>query len=280
MNWGIIGTGNMGKVLLHSLTQSQAVEEKNLYLYNRTLMKAYELLNQYPNVHVERSLTSMANKCDVLLLCAKPKEILEIAKKLQPNIRKDQLIISITSSISTDHLDQILPCKTARMIPSITNQSLTGATLLSFGPRTNAIDQQMIKQTCKLFSEPVEVKDETVRAASDLVSCGPAFLSYVLEDMIQSVEKETLLKREDAEKFIETMVIGFGRLLEERHFSLQTLREKVMVKGGITGVGMKALEKEIHNSFNQVFINTHEKFATEQEMVEALIHEAKMNFSG
>ena len=89
-----------------------------------------------------------------------------------------------------------------------------------------------------------------------------------------------MLKREDAEKFIETMVIGFGRLLEERHFSLQTLREKVMVKGGITGVGMKALEKEIHNSFTQGFINTHEKFATEQEMVEALIHEAKMNFSG
>ncbi|MBR7553351.1 late competence protein ComER [Allobacillus sp. GCM10007491] len=280
MNWGIIGTGNMGKVLLHSFTTSHAVEEENLYLYNRTLMKAYELLNQYPNVHVERSLTNMANKCDVLLLCAKPKEILEISKKLQPHIKKEQLVISITSSISTDHLDQILPCKTARMIPSITNQSLTGATLLTFGKRTNMMDQQMIKQTCKLFSEPFEVKDDNVRAASDIVSCGPAFLSYVLEDMIQSVEQETSLKREEAVNFVETMVIGFGRLLEEKHFSLETLREKVMVKGGITGVGMEALEKEIHNSFNQVFKNTHQKFSAEKEMVEALILEAKMNFSG
>lgn len=88
MNWGIIGTGNMGKVLLHSLTQSQAVEEKNLYLYNRTLMKAYELLNQYPNVHVERSLTSMANKCDVLLLCAKPKEISKLPKSFNRTLER------------------------------------------------------------------------------------------------------------------------------------------------------------------------------------------------
>lgn len=76
----------------------------------------------------------------------------------------------------------------------------------------------MIKQTCKLFSEPVEVKDETVRAASDLVFLRSSFSKLRIGRYDSTVEKETLLKREDAEKFIETMVIGFGRLLEEETF--------------------------------------------------------------
>ncbi len=277
MKWGIIGTGNMGKVLLHALTESQAVAEENIHIYNRTLMKAYELLNQYPNVSVERNLKTITSKSDVLYLCAKPKEILSIAQQIKSHVRKDQMVISITSSITTDHLDQILPCKTARMIPSITNQSLSGATLLSFGKRCSPIDQEMLMQTCKLFSHPFLVSDSTVRAASDVVSCGPAFISYVLEDMIHSVEEVTLLERKEAEQFVEVMMIGFGKLLEEKHFTLKSLMEKVMVKGGITGVGMEALEAEINQSFRNVFLKTHEKFSEEQKTNDDLIHEATIN---
>jgi competence protein ComER len=41
---------------------------------------------------------------------------------------------------------------------------------------------------------------------------------------------------------------------------LPTLQEKVCVKGGITGEGIKVLEAEIGNVFEHLFQATHKKF--------------------
>ncbi|WP_175614901.1 late competence protein ComER [Piscibacillus halophilus] len=273
MKWGIIGTGNMGQVLLHALTSSHAVDQHDLYLYNRTFMKAYALKRQYQNVHVVQTVDSIVSECDIIFLCAKPKEIIEIATKLKDEVSEEQTIISITSSVSVEHLESILPCTVARMIPSITNRALSGVTLLTFPQHIKSDKKEIILQTCKHFSTPVEVEEEHVRIASDIVSCGPAFLSYILEEMIQSAIRKTGLPKEQATTLVEQMVIGYGKLFKENIYDFSSLKEKVMVKGGITGEGMVALEDSFINVFDHVFDATHDKFYTEKEHIDHLVNE-------
>ncbi|MFD2637502.1 late competence protein ComER [Piscibacillus salipiscarius] len=272
MKWGIVGTGNMGQVILHGLTSSQAVDQHQLFLYNRTFMKAYGLKRDYPNVHVVQTLESIASECDMIFLCAKPKEIVDIAYKLKDELSENQCVISITSSVSVQNLESILPCSVTRMIPSITNRALSGVTLLTFSEQMNDDQKQIIWQTCKHFSKPVEIEEEHVRIASDIVSCGPAFISYILEEMIKSAVDKTGISKDQATTLVEQMIIGYGQLFKDQIYDFSSLKEKVMVKGGITGEGMVALEDSFINVFDHVFNATHDKFYTEKEHIDHLVN--------
>lgn len=63
------------------------------------------------------------------------------------------------------------------------------------------------------------------------------------------------------------MIIGMGKLLETEIYTLPTLQEKVCVKGGVTGEGIKVLEKEVGEMFEKVFHVTHKKFYEDIEDV-------------
>ena len=71
--------------------------------------------------------------------------------------------------------------------------------------------------------------------------------------------KQKLIKKQPRSLASE-MLIGLGELLRKGYYTLPTLQEKVCVKGGITGEGIKVLENEIGDMFEQVFQATHLKF--------------------
>ncbi|WP_188206220.1 late competence protein ComER [Alkalibacillus aidingensis] len=265
MNWGIIGTGNMGTVIMNALISSNAVDERNLYVNNRTFLKAYQLKEDHPGIHVVQTIDAIAESCDIIFICTKPKEIISIANQLEKQVSENQCVISITSSITLANLEELLSCQTARMIPSITNRAMYGTTLLTFGNNITEEMKHLLLQTCKLFSEPVEIEEEHVRIASDLVSCGPAFISYLLQLMITDAHEKTGINQQQATELVECMIIGYGKLLEDQYYDLDSLKQKVMVKGGITGEGMIALEKALPKGFTEVFNATHDKFYHEQD---------------
>jgi len=268
LKWGIIGTGNMGQVLLHALTSSHAVKEKDVYLYNRTFLKAYALKEDYPNVHVCQTMEAVIDECDFILLCAKPIEIIDIAYQMKDRVDETKTIISITSPISVEQLSDIFHHNVARIIPSITNRANNGVTLMTFNKHIDPNKKAILIQTFKQFSTPVEIEEPHVRIASDIVSCGPAFFSFMLEKMIVAANKQTGIPEEVATILSEQMMIGLGKLFDDQIFNLPALKEKVMVKGGITGVGMKALEQSFQDVFENVFHATHTKFDLEKEKVE------------
>ena len=68
------------------------------------------------------------------------------------------------------------------------------------------------------------------------------------------------------------MLIGLGDLLKMGYYSLPTLEEKVCVKGGITGEGIKVLESELDGVFEKVFQATHKKFNDEVEKLEKVFN--------
>jgi len=257
----------MGQVLLHALTSSKAVKEKDIFLYNRTFLKAYALKEDYPDVHVCQTIDAIFEECQFILLCAKPMEIVDIAYQNKDKLDESQTVISITSPISIEELTTMFHHNVARIIPSITNRANSGVTLMTFNEKLDSSKKTILIQTFKHFSTPVEIEETHVRIASDIVSCGPAFYSFMLEKMIVAANKQTGIPEEVATVLAEHMMIGLGKLFDEQIFSLPTLKEKVMVKGGITGEGMKALEHSFQNVFENVFHATHAKFDEEKEKI-------------
>lgn len=268
MKIGFIGTGNMGTILIQALLESNAVKPSQLYLFNRTKSKALKIQQTYSTVNVVDEVEVIAKYCDCIFLCVKPHQIPEVVAQIKEFLTEKQCVVSITSPVTVDELDQLVPAQVARIIPSILNRALTGASLVTFSKHTS---QQWRTDLTELFSKisnPLEIKENITRISSDLTSCGPAFLSYIAERMIHAATAKSEITHEEALFLTSEMLIGLGELLKQQHYTLPTLIEKVCVKNGITGEGISVLETRLDGVFEEMFTKTYEKFQEDKKLLQ------------
>ncbi|WP_141604244.1 late competence protein ComER [Terrilactibacillus laevilacticus] len=268
MTIGVIGTGNMGTLLIESFIRSKAIQPSEFVITNRTLSKAESLSKKYEGIQVVPSAKSVFKEAKTIFICVKPLSIYPLLKEANDVIEHNHLVISITSPIRVEQLESSLPCPAARVIPSIVNQTLSGSTLLTFGERCTEEVKTSLTLLLQSISNPIEIEEEITRVSSDLSSCGPAFLSYLFERMISAAVSTTEITEEKATQLLTDMVIGVGKLFEEKTYTLDTLKKKVMVKGGVTGVGIQILEDELGEVFEHLFKATQMKFVDDHKEVD------------
>ncbi|WP_108669581.1 late competence protein ComER [Peribacillus acanthi] len=268
MKIGVIGTGNMGTILVEALIESKAVEQSKLIVTNRSLGKLEVLKERFNGIRIVNSSSEIAQLADLIFICVKPKDIHGILLNIKPHLNQEQCIVSITSPISVSQLEQYIDCSCARFIPSITNRALSGVSLISFGQSCKDYWKDFIHDLSIKISVPIQIENEITRISSDIVSCGPAFFSYLAQEFINAACRQTSIDKKTATILTEKMFIGFGELLKQGHYSLPTLQEKVCVKGGITGEGIKVLEAELGDVFDHLIQATHRKFDEDVEEIE------------
>ncbi|MGV3467330.1 MAG: late competence protein ComER [Heyndrickxia sp.] len=267
MKIGIIGTGNMGTILVESFVDSKALSPSNLYITNRTLEKAKNLQAKYPLIHICKDSPELIQECDLIFLCIKPLDFHPFLTRYKNLFSKEKCLVSITSSVSVEQLSSIVQCSCARAIPSITNRALAGVSLLTYSKSCDEYWKRTIKELLAYISIPLEIDQSITRVSSDIVSCGPAFFSYLTQAFINAAVKKTSIDQSTATVLAGEMLVGLGDLLKKGYYTLPTLQEKVCVKGGITGEGIKVLENELGDVFEHIFIATHEKFDEDVEAV-------------
>lgn len=257
----------MGTILIESFINGNAVKPEQLFITNRTLEKAYNIQKRYPDIHVMATNEEVAKHATIVFICTKPLHVPAVLKQLRPHLTGHHCIVSITSPISVQQLESLVPCHVVRVIPSITNRALAGSTLITVSERCTEANRTTIEQLFRSISRPIYIDEPITRIASDLTSCGPAFFSYLIQKFIDAAVQQTSITKEQATTLATNMIIGLGALLEQQLYTLPTLQEKVCVKGGITGAGIDVLEKEVGDLFVHVFQKTHEKFYEETEKV-------------
>lgn len=265
---GFIGTGSMGTILIEALLSSKALSPGQIMIGNRTPAKAERLAELYPGLVVAPSNAELAEAVKVLLLCVKPLEYKVLLEQITPVLTPEHLLITITSPIKLSLLEERVPCAVARVVPSITNAARSGISLCEFGSRIDEAQKQYILKLFSSISHPTMVSEAFLRVTSDITSCGPAFLSYILQQMIQEAVNETGISADAATYLTTQMFIGMADLLKEDIFTLPSLQQRVCVPGGITGEGLIPLKEGIPGLFTEVYRRTHAKFAEDQEQVE------------
>ncbi|MGG0716416.1 late competence protein ComER [Robertmurraya massiliosenegalensis] len=267
MKIGVIGTGNMGKIVIEAFIDGKAISPSSLIITNRTISKAIAIQELYPDIIVVNSADEVAKEADLLLLCVKPGNMSDVIQQIHPFLTKDKCVVSITSPISVTLLESHLPCSTARAIPSITNRALAGVSLLTFSEKCEPHWEQNLSELFSRISIPIVIDENITRVSSDIVSCGPAFFTYLTRRFIDAAVSETNIDRKTATKMTSEMLIGLGSLLSKEFYTLESLQEKVTVKGGVTGEGITVLENELGKVFEHLFQATHAKFAEDLKEV-------------
>jgi competence protein ComER len=268
MHIGFIGTGSMGTILIEAFIESGAILPAQIVASNRTQEKLHALVAKHPGIQAANN-RNVAQKADVLFLCTKPLEYRIVLEEIRDLLTPEKLVLSITSSVGVGQLEAYIPCKVARVIPSITNSALSGASLVTFGSRLNHEERKQLLTLFSAISTPIEIEEAQTRISSDITSCGPAFFSFLLQRFIDSAVEHTSISEEQATRLATEMIIGMGRLLEDGRFSLPTLQAKVCVPGGVTGIGLHVLDRETRDVFAHLIEGTHRKFSVDvQEVTE------------
>ncbi len=275
MRVGFIGTGSMGSILIDSFIQSGALKPKQISASNRSIAKLEALSKKHIGLHAAHSNKEVIERSDIIFICVKPLEFKHVIDDIKERLHPQQIVISITSPVLIKHLENQMPCKVAKIIPSITNYECSGASLCMYGSRIDPKDMGMLEGLLAYISAPLRIQENFTRITSDLSSCGPAFLCYFLERFIEAAVEETGIPQEEATRLASEMLIGTGKLITSGGFTPQSLKDRVTVPGGITAEGLKLMENEMGRMFNKLIQTTHAKYDEDLKKVESLFLEKK-----
>ncbi|TJY43482.1 late competence protein ComER [Cohnella pontilimi] len=267
MKIGFIGAGSMGSLLIEAFIQAGSMLPEHIAVSSRTSSKVAKLAQRFPGLQHAASNAEAAKDADLLFLCVKPSDYRAVLTEITPELKARQIVISITSPVMLDQLEKLLPCKIAKMIPSVVNAAGAGASLCMWGSRLASEDKSRLMQLFSSISRPVEIQEEDVRAASDLSSCGPAFFAYLIGQFVDAAVQTAGMDRAKADALASEMLLGTARLLTEHGLSTEELQTKVTVPGGITAAALEVLRGETADAFQKVLNVTHEKFADDIERV-------------
>ena len=109
----------------------------------------------------------------------------------------------------------------------------------------------------------------------DISSIGPAFMSFFLQQFIESAVDYTDIPHEEATRLAGEMLLGTGLLLTSGGFSPAALQNRVSVPGGITAKALQLLHDETQGVFLDVIKATHAKFEEDLTKVEEMMYEMK-----
>jgi competence protein ComER len=255
-------------MLIEAFIQSGALNPEKMTIVNRTPSKAERLAQSYPGLRVARSAIETVQNSDILFLCVRPGDFKNVIDEIRPAATAAQIVISITSPVLISHLEAHLPSKIAKIIPSITNYVLSGATLCMYSSRMTAEDKVLLENLLSQISVPIRISEQHTRVSSDLSSCGPAFLAFFIEKFIEAAVQETGISWEEASLLACEMTLGTGKLLKDGGFTPQSLKNRVTVPGGITAAGLSLLDQELAGVFNRLFRITHAKYEEDLKKVE------------
>ncbi|WP_239617458.1 late competence protein ComER [Cohnella mopanensis] len=269
MKIGFIGAGSMGSLLVGAFVRAGAMRPDDIVISSRTSSKLYSLANQYPGLQVATTNKDAAADADYLFLCVKPLDFRSVLDEITSVLTPDQIVISITSPVRISSLEELIPCKVAKIIPSVVNAVGSGASLVMWGSRLTDEDRSALWHLFAAISQPISISEEEVRVASDISSCGPAFLACLLEQFIDAAVISAGMQRETATELASEMMLGTARLMLEQSCSPSELQAKVSVPGGITAAALDVLRKSTRGAFLQVLYTTHEKFAEDLDRVDS-----------
>jgi len=274
---GFIGTGSMGSTIIEALIQSGALEPSQLIASNRTRNKVQQLAAQYPGLQLASGNVETVQESDIVFLCVKPSEFKAVLNEIAQYVKPSLIVVSITSPVLISHLERQLSCKIAKIIPSVTNYVWSGASLCMYGSRIQTEDRLLLEQLMMSISRPVQVSEQYTRITSDISSCGPAFIAFFVQKWIEAAVEVTGIERNEAERLASEMLLGTGKLLTEGGFSLEHLRQRVAVPGGITAEALRLLDGELDGVFQQLIQVTHAKYEEDLHKVESQLFGEELN---
>ena len=255
MKIGIIGYGSMGKMLLHKFSNNYKVTKNNLLVSNRTMDK----LKEVDNISTILNNKEVARNADILFLCIKPIDYMEVLKEIKSELKKETIVVSLNGSISFNTIHKVIDNKLIKVIPSLTAEIDKSQTLVCYDDGVSNNDKEVIKELLLSFGSVIELKEDEMGMGSELVSCMPGFIASIFDSICSEAKNHTTISEEEIIKMVLNTLSATAALMSENNMSFSDVVNRVATKGGITIEGTNVIYDKFPSICSELFIKTLEK---------------------
>jgi len=239
---GIIGVGNIGKIILERLLISGKFSPEEITIYNRTRSKAQKYEER--GVKIAPDNKTLVEKSDVVFLCVKPQDSDAMFKQIEGADTKGKVFISTMVGVKISQISERTGSEYAvRIMPNVPAMIGKGITPTSF---SEAFDQQAKKKVIQILEtlgKVVEVPEKHMAAVTSISGSGPAFVFVLIESLIDAGLRLGLSYDLSRELVIETLK-GSAELLQVMGNHPGEFRHIVTSPAGTTIEGIYSLERE------------------------------------
>jgi competence protein ComER len=253
MNTGFIGIGSMGGMLIRALLRSGALAPDAIWAANRSPAKLEAIARDFPGIHMA-SARQLAANCDLIFLCLGIADVATVLAQMDPELYPGQLLVTTAGVIPLRALEDRVPCRVAKLIPSITQEIGAGIALLMYGSRVTAEYRNLLENLLGRISEPMVIPESLGRPAIGLASGGPALFAYLLQSMADAaVRSNPELSPELARRLVQETAAGTMRLMNQANMTTEEIIRRVAAPGGMTALAIEILSQHVPQAWQRVF---------------------------
>lgn len=236
---GFIGAGNMARALMVSVLSKKLYKPNQIVVSAKSTDRLSKLIKEL-GVKAAKSNQEVVEKSDIIFLCMKPQDLEAAMKGVKHH---DKLFVSILAGVTLQNLMRLVGKKVIRVMPNMNCVVGQGA-----GPwcSSSAVTQTQKKAVLAILEcggTYVEFNEDSFDTLTAFLGCGPAFLSYFLDAMIEWGVSQGISPKVALELGVQTMV-GTGILLRQKKITPAQLITLSASKKGVTLQGLDSLEQQ------------------------------------
>ena len=239
----IIGGGNMGLTYARGFLKSHILENKNLYILEKSPAKA-EKLEAMEIGRVFSSPGEYIKEMDLIVLAVKPQDIHSLFRSIRDFLDPQQLILSIMAGVKISTIKEELGAKKIiRAMPNLPAQIGTGMTVYTSSEEVTRIELVTVQNLLSASGKTIYVEREgMINAATAISGSGPAYVFYFMQSLIESA-KEMGFTQSEAEMLTFQTFKGAVDLFNKYDISCDEWIRRVSSKGGTTEAAIADFNK-------------------------------------
>lgn len=248
---GIIGIGNVGSMLLHKLIELDLLEEKNIYVANRSKEKLDSLEKKYPALNICDSNEKLAQCCNNILLCVEPLNLSNVLLEIQPYLNDSKYLMVSTSMVAHKDIYKFHKGSITLFMPTLISMVNGGVTLAYHNNHVNNQEKMLFESIMQKFSEVKILSEEDINLSQNLTASFPGFFAEIMLEFVKAASKRSNnVSDEELEHMLLVSLLGASRLLLEKNMSFEETINRVSTKGGITFEGVKVFNEKLPDVFD------------------------------
>ena len=234
-----IGAGNMAEAIFAGIIKTQEVAASHVRVTDISKERLTYLFEQYG---VETSMDNplAVADADVVVLAVKPQIFPSVWPEILDALQSETLVVSVMAGIPSATIADGKPIRIVRVMPNTPALIGMGAAGIAAGEFATEDDLKRAEKLMGAVGMAVRVEEEQLHVVTAVSGSAPAYVFYLLENMLSAAEQMGM-EKETARELALATVAGAAELMKQSGEEAEALRNKVTSKGGTTAAAINTM---------------------------------------